>query len=55
MKLMMTILLLFLPKDSNHGPNTENTYEIDVHDENTTTLCEEQSPVSNLGTQIKFH
>ncbi|KAL4085155.1 hypothetical protein QTP88_027447 [Uroleucon formosanum] len=34
--------------DSNHGPNTENTYEIDVHDENTTTLCEEQSPVSNL-------
>ncbi|KAL4127037.1 hypothetical protein QTP88_011235 [Uroleucon formosanum] len=48
MKLMMTILLLFLPKDSNHGPNAENTYEIDVHDENTTTLCEEQSPVSNL-------
>ncbi|KAL4127001.1 hypothetical protein QTP88_011199 [Uroleucon formosanum] len=44
----MTILLLFLPKDSNHGPNAENTYEIDVHDENTTTLCEEQSPVSNL-------
>ncbi|KAL4085167.1 hypothetical protein QTP88_027459 [Uroleucon formosanum] len=42
----MTILLLFLQKESNHGPNTENTYEIE--DENTTTMCEEQSPVSNL-------
>lgn len=48
-------LILFLLKESNNGPNTENTYEIDIHDENIITLCEEQPPVSNLGTQIKFH
>lgn len=48
-------LILFLPKENNDGPNTENMYEIDIIDENITTLCEEQPPVSNLGTQMKFH